>query len=54
VSEQATAFADLVNWVENGVKPAGDDILNPSTVANPSFGCAFSVPGHAGFPACAP
>jgi fermentation-respiration switch protein FrsA (DUF1100 family) len=54
VSEQATAFADLVNWVENGVKPAGDDILDPSTVANPNFGCTFSVPGHAGFPPCAP
>jgi fermentation-respiration switch protein FrsA (DUF1100 family) len=54
VSEQATAFADLVNWVENGVKPGGDDILDPSTVANPNFGCTFSVPGHAGFPACAP
>lgn len=42
-SEQAIAFADLVNWVENGVKPAGDDILTPSTVANPNFGCAFTA-----------
>ena len=54
VPEEVAAFADLVNWVENGVKPAGDDILDPSTVANPNFGCAFSVPGHAGFAACAP
>jgi len=36
------------------VKPAGDDILNPTAVADPKFGCQFSVPGHAGFPACTP
>jgi pimeloyl-ACP methyl ester carboxylesterase len=54
VQEEAAAFSALVNWVENGVKPAGDDILNPATVAGPNFGCQFSVPGHAGFPACGP
>ena len=43
VSEQAAAFADLVRWVEQGVKPAGDDILTPSVVAAPSFGCAFTL-----------
>jgi hypothetical protein len=52
--EEEAAFADLVNWVRNGVKPAGDDILKPDTVADPKFGCQFSVPGHAGFPACTP
>jgi len=52
VPEEESAFADLVNWVKNGVKPAGDDILTPAVVAAPNFGCAFSVPGHAGFPAC--
>jgi len=54
VLEEEAAFADLVNWVVNGVKPAGDDILNPAAVADPKFGCLFSVPGHAGFPACTP
>jgi pimeloyl-ACP methyl ester carboxylesterase len=43
VSEQAAGFADLVNWVENGVKPAGDDILTPSAVAAPTFGCQFTL-----------
>ncbi len=43
VSEQETAFADLVRWVEQGVKPAGDDILTPSVVAAPTFGCAFTL-----------
>jgi len=52
VAEEAAAFAALVNWVTNGVKPAGDDILTPAAVADSKFGCQFSVPGHAGFPAC--
>ena len=54
VQEEAAAFADLVNWVDHGVKPGGDDILNPTAVADPKFGCQFSVPGHAGFAPCAP
>ncbi len=52
VAEEEAAFAALVNWVTNGVKPAGDDILTSAAVAAPTFGCKFSVPGHAGFPAC--
>lgn len=40
--EIITAFADLVNWVENGIKPAGDDFLDPAAVADPEFGCAFT------------
>ena len=52
VPEEEAAFAALVNWVTNGVKPAGDDILTPAIVAAPTFGCQFSVPGHPGFAAC--
>ena len=51
-AEMERGFADLVNWVENGVKPAGDDILNPAAVAHPNFGCQFSSPGHLLAPAC--
>ena len=54
VQEEEAAFAALDNWVTNGVKPAGDDILTPASVADPEFGCQFSVPGHANYPACAP
>jgi pimeloyl-ACP methyl ester carboxylesterase len=43
IAEQEAGFADLVKWVEQGVKPAGDDILTPSVVANPKFGCAFTL-----------
>ena len=38
------AFSDLVNWVENGTKPAGDDVLDPAVVASPDFGCQFTNP----------
>jgi pimeloyl-ACP methyl ester carboxylesterase len=54
VQEEEAAFADLVTWVKTGVRPAGDDILTPSNVADPKFGCQFSVPGHPGYPACTP
>jgi pimeloyl-ACP methyl ester carboxylesterase len=40
--ELITAFVDLVGWVEYGVKPAGDDWLDPAAVAAPDFGCAFT------------
>jgi hypothetical protein len=47
-----TAFDDLVNWVVNGVKPAGDDILDPAVVAAPDFGCKFTPVAHPLVPAC--
>jgi len=45
-AEQEVAFADLVKWVKNGVKPAGDDVLTPSVVANPKYGCQFTPVRH--------
>ncbi len=45
-AEMEQGFADLVNWVTNGVKPAGDDILTPAVVADPNFGCNFTVGPH--------
>jgi pimeloyl-ACP methyl ester carboxylesterase len=41
-TELVTAFVDLVAWVELGVKPAGDDWLDPAVVAAPDFGCQFT------------
>jgi hypothetical protein len=41
-TEYETAFADLVNWVENGVRPAGDDVGDPAAVADAGFGCQFT------------
>ena len=51
-AELTTAFSDLVAWVETGVKPGGDDILDPEAVADPTFGCQFTVGTHAAVPAC--
>jgi len=50
--EVSTAFSDLVNWVLYGVKPQGDDILNPATVAAPNFGCRFTPVTHPLVPPC--
>jgi hypothetical protein len=41
-SEFVTTFVDLVKWVELGVKPAGDNVLDPAAVADPNFGCTFT------------
>ncbi len=40
--ELVTAFTDLVKWVESGVKPAGDNVLDPEAVADPNYGCTFT------------
>jgi hypothetical protein len=45
-AEFGGAFSDLVSWVETGVKPAGDDVLDPAEVANPLFGCNFTQGTH--------
>jgi hypothetical protein len=45
-AEFSTAFLDLVSWVNTGVKPAGDDFLDPSAVADPEFGCTFTDGDH--------
>jgi pimeloyl-ACP methyl ester carboxylesterase len=36
-------FTDLVNWVENGVVPPGDDVTTPAVVADPNYGCTFTT-----------
>lgn len=52
--EQIDAFADMVEWVETGVRPAGDAVLHPVAVADPQFGCAFTSIDRPGLPACDP
>jgi hypothetical protein len=32
----------MVKWVETGVKPAGDDVLTASVVAQANYGCAHT------------
>ncbi|MGI9287424.1 MAG: hypothetical protein ACR2P1_18720, partial [Pseudomonadales bacterium] len=40
--ELVRTFDDLVRWVNEGIKPAGDDLLDTAAVANPFFGCEFT------------
>jgi hypothetical protein len=42
-AELVSGFDALVGWVERGVRPAGDDVLNPAAVADPNYGCAFTT-----------
>jgi hypothetical protein len=41
--ELIQTFDDLVRWVEDGVRPAGDNVLDPEIVADPAYGCAFTT-----------
>jgi hypothetical protein len=41
-SELVSSFVDLVDWVDTNVAPAGDDVLDATTVANPAYGCQFT------------
>jgi len=43
VAEEAAAFDAMVRWERDGVKPDGDDVLTPATVAGTLYGCRFSV-----------
>lgn len=40
--ELVATFSALVGWVEGGVKPAGDNVLDPAVVASPDFGCTYT------------
>lgn len=40
--ELTRSFDDLAEWVETGVRPPGDDLLDANAVAAPDFGCAWS------------
>jgi hypothetical protein len=51
-AEFSSAFIDLVQWVELGDKPQGDDFLDPLAIADPEFGCAFTDGSHTLGTAC--
>ncbi len=42
VAEQVAAFEAMVRWERDGVKPAGDDVITPTVVAAPTYGCTFT------------
>lgn len=42
VAEQAEAFDAMIKWERDGVKPGGDDVVTPATVAAASYGCTYT------------
>lgn len=42
-AELINGFTALVGWVEGGVRPAGDTVLDPAAVADPRYGCTFTT-----------
>lgn len=42
ISEQTAAFDAMALWEQKGVKPAGDEVLDPAVVASPTYGCRFT------------
>ena len=42
VAEQVDAFDDMIKWERDGVKPAGDDVVTPATVAASTYGCTYT------------
>lgn len=43
IKEQEEAFAAMLAWEQdNTAKPAGDDVVTPSTVASSLYGCKFT------------
>ena len=49
-NELSAAFSALMNWVDHGVRPAGDAIGDPRAVASPTFGCRFTDPAPGAHP----
>jgi hypothetical protein len=43
VAEQVAAFDDMVAWEQNGTRPQGDEVLDAAAVADPAYGCRFTV-----------
>ncbi|MDA0633281.1 hypothetical protein OUY22_07595 [Nonomuraea sp. MCN248] len=43
-AEAGAAWDDLVRWQRGGPRPAGDDVITPSVVADPDYGCRFTDP----------
>lgn len=43
VAEQVNAFEAMIKWERDGIKPAGDDVMTPATVAATTYGCTHTV-----------
>jgi len=60
IAEFTNTFDAMIQWEQLGIKPAGDDLLDPVAMADPNFGCTYTVNGfpqtatRALMPACTP
>lgn len=52
--EYTRAINDWLTWVNDGIKPAGDEVLDASVVADASYGCNFTMPDRANVASCTP
>lgn len=50
--EYTAAINDWLKWVNDGTKPAGDEVLDAAVVADANYGCNFTVGERAGLPTC--
>ena len=41
-AEEAAGFRALVDWVERGRQPGGDDVITPAKLAASDYGCRFT------------
>jgi acetyl esterase/lipase len=42
VAEEVDAFEAMIKWERDGVKPMGDDVVTPATVAATNYGCTYT------------
>jgi len=42
VAEQVEAFEAMIKWERDGIKPSGDDVVTPATVAATTYGCTYT------------
>lgn len=42
IAEQTEAFDAMIKWERDGIKPLGDDVVTPATVAATTYGCTYT------------
>src|SRR5690625_4525732 len=42
-AEQVTAFADMLNWEQNGTKPSGDNVTDLEIISQETYGCQYTT-----------
>jgi len=45
IAEFTATFDAMIQWEQNGIKPEGDDLLDPAAMAADDFGCKFTING---------